>query len=131
MQVPANGDGPTHRVAALVAAEEPFASAAHLPPDPVVTNVLAPEQYAQVLYDLGLRDLHARLEVYPHELDSSDEVVEWVKGSTLTRFKRAYQPDVYAAFVDRYRAALLDEIGRHRPYLVPFKRILFSGRRPA
>jgi trans-aconitate 2-methyltransferase len=132
VQVPANGDAPAHRVAAAVAAEEPFASAApDLPPDPVVANVLAPERYAGLLYELGLRDLRVRLEVYPHELASSAEVVEWVKGTTLTRFWRALPEELHQPFEDRYRALLLAEIGDHQPYLFPFKRILFSGRRPA
>lgn len=132
VQVPANADAPTHRVAARVAAEEPFATEApDLPPDPVAANVLAPETYARVLYDLGLRDLRVRLEVYPHELASSADVVEWVKGTTLTRFKRALSAERYAAFEGRYREVLLAEIGHHAPYLFPFKRILLTGRRPA
>jgi trans-aconitate 2-methyltransferase len=131
VQVPANADAPTHRVAAAVAAEEPFATLApDLPPDPVAVNVLAPETYARLLYDMGLRDLHVRLEVYPHELASSADVVEWVKGTTLTRFREALAAGDYATFEARYREVLLAEIGRHEPYLFLFKRILFTGRRP-
>ena len=133
VQVPANADHPSHLVAAEVAAAEPFRSAfaAGPPVDPVAGNVLAPERYAEVLFDLGLVDIHVRLQVYPHVLASTDEIVEWVKGTTLNRFRAALAPPVYEAFLERYRRALLDRMGDRRPCLYPFKRILFAARAPA
>ena len=92
-------------------------------------NVLAPEEYAQLLDDLGFARQHVRLQVYPHHLDSTDEVVEWVKGTSLTRFQRAMSEDLYAQFLDRYRARLIEVLGDHHPYLYTFKRILFWARK--
>jgi trans-aconitate 2-methyltransferase len=130
--VPANADAPTHLVAARVAQEEPFASAAAgLGGDPVAENVLPPEAYARLLWALGLRGLQVRLVVYPHELASSADVVEWVKGTTLTRFRQALPGDLYEQFEARYREVLLADIGHHEPYLFPFTRILFAARRLA
>jgi trans-aconitate 2-methyltransferase len=37
--------------------------------------------------------------------------------------------DVYAEFLERYRALLLEELEDERPYFFPFKRILFWARR--
>ena len=71
---------------------------------------------------------HVRLQVYPHHLESSGEVVEWVKGTNLTRFERRLPAELYAQYLDRYRARLLDVLGDHRPYLYTFKRILFWAR---
>jgi trans-aconitate 2-methyltransferase len=90
-------------------------------------NVLAPEEYAQLLDDLGFTRQHVRLQVYSH-LDSTDEVVEWVKGTSLTRFQRAMPAETYAQFLDRYRARLIEVLGDHHPYLYTFKRILFWAR---
>jgi len=131
VQVPTNADHAAHRVAAAVASEEPFRSMFDGPPpsDPVEANVLRPEEYAELLHHLGYAEQHVRLQVYGMTLGSSDDVVEWVKGTTLTRFQRALPADAYDAFVgvyrDRLRAALKDE----RPYFYAFKRILFWGRR--
>jgi trans-aconitate 2-methyltransferase len=69
-----------------------------------------------------------RLQVYPHRLPSTGDVVEWVKGTNLTRFESALSPELYAEFLDRYRARLLDALGDHRPFLYTFKRILFRAR---
>ena len=37
---------------------------------------------------LGFVEQHVRLQVYGHHLDSTADVVEWVKGTSLTRFQR-------------------------------------------
>jgi trans-aconitate 2-methyltransferase len=131
VQMPTNADHPSHWVAREIAEEQPFLSAfdGAAPGDPVQGNVLAPEEYAQLLDDLGFSHQHVRLQVYPHHLDSTDEVVEWVKGTSLTRFQRAMSEDRYALFLDRYRARLIEVLGDHRPYLYTFKRILFWARK--
>ena len=86
VQVPANSDHPSHRLATEVASTEPFRTAiGDLPHDQVAANVLAPEQYAILLDHLGAADQHVRLTVYGHRLDSSADVVEWVKGTNLRR----------------------------------------------
>lgn len=131
VQVPTNADHASHRVAAIVASEEPYRSMFDGPPpsDPVADNVLTPGSYAELLHRLGYDDQHVRLQVYGMELASSDDVVEWVKGTTLTRFKQALPADRYEAFVDAYRARLRDALADQRPYFYAFKRILFWGRR--
>jgi trans-aconitate 2-methyltransferase len=99
-----------------------------LPGDPVVANVRAPEAYAVLLDDLGFERQHVRLQVYPHHLASAGDVVEWVKGTSLTRFRKVLAPEDYAEFLGRYRMRLLQVLGDRSPYLYCFKRILFWGR---
>lgn len=131
VQVPANADHPTHVVATQVAATEPFVSAMNglPPPDPVAANVLDPSAYATLLDKLGAVAQHVRLQVYPHRLASSASAVDWVKGTTLTRFARVMSPEMYDAFMIAYHDRLLDTIGDHSPYFYPFKRILMWARK--
>jgi trans-aconitate 2-methyltransferase len=119
VQLPANADHPSHTVLAEVTAELGIDAE----PDPVATNGLPPEQYAAVLDDLGAVRQHVRLQVYAHRLESSAAVVEWVKGTTLTRVRRATDEQGYAEFLDRYRQRLLAVIGDRSPYTYLFKRI--------
>ena len=56
--------------------------------------------------------------------------MEWTKGTTLTRYERLLPPELFEAFVTRYRRRLLDVVGEHEPYFYAFKRILFRGRLP-
>ena len=96
-----------------------------------VHHVARPEEYAELLDRLGYTRQHVRLQVYGHHLSRSADVVEWVKGTTLTRFREQLDPVTFDAFVERYRTRLLEVIGERAPYFYAFKRILFWGRRPA
>jgi trans-aconitate 2-methyltransferase len=134
VQVPDNAEQATHVVAAALAGREPYRSAfgpGGPPPDPVREHVLRPEQYAQLLFDLGYADQTVRLQVYPHVLPSSRHVVEWVRGTTLTRFRRTLPADLYEQFLVDYERELLAVLGRHEPHFFPFRRILFVARRPS
>jgi len=134
VQMPSNADHASHLVAAEVAAEARFAPAFHAcggpPPAPVTENVLPPEAYAELLWDLGYTEQHVRLQVYGPVLSSTADVVEWMKGTSLTRFERLLPTPTYAAFVSRYRERLVEVLGAHRPYYFAFKRILLRARRP-
>ncbi len=125
VQVPANGDHPAHRLAARLGAE----LLERPPADPVASNVLAPEEYCVLLDELGFATQHVRLQVYAHHLTSTAEVVEWVKGTSLNRFKEVLGPAGWERFVALYGDRLRAELGDRSPYLYPFKRILMWGRR--
>jgi len=125
VQIPTNADHPSHVVSAELG-EEWLGSDS--PPDPVAANVLTPEAYAGLLDQLGFARQHVRLQVYGHHLDSSSEVVEWVKGTSLTRFRPLMEPEAFDRFVDEYGRRLVARLGDHRPYFYPFKRILLWGR---
>jgi trans-aconitate 2-methyltransferase len=125
VQVPANGDHVSHRVSRELGTEWLGEAA---PADPVAGNVLSPEIYARLLAQLDFERQHVRLQVYTHTLASSADVVEWVKGTSLTRFKAVLEPDDYERFVEEYRLRLLTELGDYAPYLYTFKRILMWGR---
>jgi len=133
IQVPANPDMPSHVVARQLAEREPYLSlfGPDGPPiDPVQAHVLLPEDYAQILYDLGFERQHVRLQIYPHVLPSTRHVVEWVRGTMLTRFEQRLDPDAFNAFIADYETDLLAVLGDREPYFFPFRRILMWGRLP-
>jgi hypothetical protein len=80
-------------------------------------------------HQLGMAEPHVRLQVYPHVLPSSDDVVEWTKGTSLTRFFKRLPAKLHDPFVDAYRDELRARIGHQQPYFYAFKRILLWGRR--
>ena len=61
-------------------------------------------------------------------LASRDAVVEWVKGTMLTEYKRHLPEAVYDRFVDTYRGRLMAQLPDDRPFFYPFKRVLLWGR---
>ena len=133
VQVPANAHAATHTVASAVAAREPHRRAFGVdgpPADPVATNVLPPDDYARVLYELGYEDIHVHLRVYAHVLPTTRHAVEWVKGTTLTRFRSAMPAESYERFLVDYERELVSVMGDRSPCFFPFDRILLVARRP-
>jgi trans-aconitate 2-methyltransferase len=128
VQVPANGDHPAN--ATVVELSQDLADwFPDGPPRLVTDSVLAPERYASLLWDLDAVDQWVGLRVYAHELASTADVVEWLKGTTLNRVREALaDDDRYQAFVDQLTSAVLDRLGDQSPFLYTFKRILFWAR---
>lgn len=129
VQVPANSDHASHLASEAVAYTEPFLSAmGGTPPgDPVAQNVLTPEAYAELLYRLGFPSPRVRLQVYPHIMASSAAMVEWTKGTSLTRFFKVLPAELHDRFIADYRDDLIRRVGDRAPYLFAFKRILMYG----
>jgi trans-aconitate 2-methyltransferase len=116
VQMPANDDHPSHAVAAEVARE--------LGVEAKPVHVLAPERYSQLLFDLGYRRQHVRMQIYGHVLPSSEDVIEWVKGTLLT-----YYEGRDPRFIERYRERLLKVLGNRKLYFYTYKRLLIYGAR--
>jgi len=128
-QVPANFRHPSHVLARVVANEPPFIDALDGDvPEDRGRFVFSPELYADLLYELGAVDQVVRMEVYGHELASTGEVVEWVRGTLLTPFRRRLTPELFDQFVERYREVLVEELGDQEPYFYGFCRILCWAR---
>lgn len=130
VQMPANFDHPSHRVAAEVAREAPFRDALAGAP-PLERPALEPVEYAVLLDRLGYRVQHVRLQVYGHHLQSRDEVVEWVKGTLLTAYRERLGEALHERFVESYRERLRAALADTRPFFFTFKRLLLWGERPA
>lgn len=128
VQVPANFHHPSHTIADRLGQEHGLEALDR------TETVLSPSDYATLLHDLGAVDEHVRLVVYGARLDRTDDVVEWVKGSLLTHYRRELGDERFAGFLDRYHRELLETLGDPSgaaPYYFPFERILMSAHRPA
>lgn len=126
-QVPANFGHPSHTIADEVGSEmglEPLERA---------IGALSAARYAEILWAAGLRDLDVTLRIYGVEMARTDDVLEWVAGTLLTRFERQLDAEGFAEFTSRYRRRLLTSLGDpagSSPYYYAFPRILCRGRLP-
>jgi trans-aconitate 2-methyltransferase len=59
------------------------------------------------------------MQIYGHVLPSSEDVIEWVKGTLLTFYEGRD-----ARFMPLYRERLLKRIGNSKPYFYTYKRVL-------
>jgi trans-aconitate 2-methyltransferase len=125
VQVPANHDHLSHRLAYEIAREPPFAGA--LAGYERGKPVLEPEEYAHALFRLGFREQHVRLVVYAHPMPARDAVVEWVRGTLLTDIQKRLPGELWERYLAVYRARLVAALPDERPFLYTYKRILFWG----
>lgn len=127
VQVPSNADHPVYLLASELGKKWLGDEA---PMDTVAKNVYKPEQYATLLYQLGFSKQNVRLQVYDHHLGTTLDTLEWVKGTSLNRFKSIMSIQQYSNFLEEYKAVLIKELGEHSPYFFTFKRILIWGQLP-
>lgn len=123
VQMPCNFDHPSHQIAQhlghTVFKNQLLDEEREIP-------VLKMEQYAELLYALGFENPIVRVQVYPHAMKSGHDVIEWVKGTLLTDFKKKMKPEDFNMFLQEYTRQLLKQIGTGS-YLYCFKRILLWG----
>jgi trans-aconitate 2-methyltransferase len=126
VQVPSNHGHISHRLIMETAQAEPFCSilkgfVRHAPVPPI-------DEYAQILFDLGAENILVFEKVYAHVLENSDAVLEWVSGTALVPyFERLgkHKDEFVTALRHKLAAAMPGS-----PLFYPFKRTLFSARKP-
>jgi trans-aconitate 2-methyltransferase len=126
VQVPSNHNHISHQIYRETASEEPFKSILH--GFQRYAPVLSIGEYARLFFDCGAEDIIVFEKVYPHILQDSDAVVEWISGTALVPyFERLgqHQPEFVDVLRTKMRRALPD-----RPVFYPFQRTLFSARKP-
>ncbi len=63
-------------------------------------------------------------------MGSTSDVVEWGKGTGLTRFEKPMGPSLYERFISELTRRVVDALGEHEPFFYTFKRVLFWGGLP-
>jgi trans-aconitate 2-methyltransferase len=119
VQMPANDDHPSHRIAAEVARS--------LGVEARSDHVLPIERYAALLQRLGYERQHVRMQVYGHLLPSPEDVVEWVRGALLTHYESVMSEEKFGEFLEEYRIRLREALGAERPFFYTYKRVLLWG----
>ncbi|MEP7288156.1 MAG: methyltransferase domain-containing protein [Chloroflexota bacterium] len=126
VQLPSNHNYFTHSVISEIASEEPYRTA--LAGWTRTFPVLPVDQYAELLYAHGGRELTVFEKVYPHVLEDADAVANWTRGTTLVPYFERLPQALHTPFMDRYRERL-HEHWSGSPAFYPFRRILFAATR--
>lgn len=126
VQVPSNHNHISHQIYRETAEEEVFKSVLqgfqrHAP-------VLTIDQYARILFDSEAEQITVFEKVYPHILENSDAVVEWISGTALVPYfeRLGEHKDEFVEAIRRKMRAVMPVA----PVFYPFRRILFTARKP-
>lgn len=126
VQIPSNHNHISHQIYRETAAEEPFKSV--LSGFQRYAPVLSIDEYARLFFECGAENMIVFEKVYAHVLEDADAVVEWISGTALVPyFERLGEDkeDFVEALRAKMRLALPDT-----PVFYPFRRTLFSARKP-
>lgn len=126
VQVPSNHNHISHQIYRETASEEPFKSI--LNGFQRYAPVLSIDDYARLFFECGAEEIVVFEKIYPHILEDSDAVVEWISGTALVPyFERLgeHKEEFVNAIRVKMRAAMPET-----PVFYPFRRTLFSARKP-
>ena len=125
VQVPSNHHHISHQLIRELANEEPYLGI--LKGFNRQAPVLPIDQYTQILFDCGAQDIIIFEKIYPHILEDSDAVVDWVSGTALVPYFEklgAHKNEFLNVLRKRMRSAIPQS-----PVLYPFRRTLLSVRK--
>lgn len=125
IQMPSNFDYPTHTLAQELGQEAAYQKWLPSSGGPAVLHA---EEYAQMLFSLGFKEQSVRIQIYPHVLESTDSLVDWVKGTLLTYYQGHLPPELFDQFLNAYSRRIKAYFGDVKPMFLPFKRILLWAR---
>jgi len=126
VQVPSNHNHISHQIYRETANEELFKFI--LNGYQRYAPVLAIDDYARIFFNCGAENIVVFEKIYPHVLEDADAVVEWISGTALVPYfeRLGEHKDAFVQSVrEKMRAAMPDS-----PVFYPFRRILFSARKP-
>jgi len=126
VQIPSNHNHISHQIYRETANEELFKFV--LNGFQRYAPVLTIDDYARIFFNCGADNIVVFEKTYPHVLQDADAVVEWISGTALIPyFERLgeHKEAFVESIREKLRAAMPDS-----PVFYPFRRILFSARKP-
>ncbi len=127
VQIPSNHNHISHLLIRETAKEAPFNKI--LNGFERIAPVLSIEQYTKILFEQNAKNIIVFEKIYPHILENSDAVVEWISGTALVPYFEKlgeHKPEFLEVLRRKMKKALPES-----PLLYPFRRILFSAMKPS
>ena len=126
VQIPSNHNHISHQIYRETANEELFKFI--LNGFQRYAPVLTIDDYARIFFNCGAENIIVFEKIYPHVLENADAVVDWISGTALVPyFERLgeHKEEFVQSIREKMRAAMPDN-----PVFYPFRRTLFSARKP-
>ena len=126
VQIPSNHNHISHLLIRETAKEDPFNKI--LNSFERMSPVLTIEQYTKILFEQNAVNIVVFEKIYPHVLENSDAVVEWISGTALVPYFEKLG-EHKSEFLEVLRMKM-KKVLPESPLLYPFRRILFSAMKP-
>lgn len=126
VQMPVQSENILNKILFQLASEEPFRT--QLGSWNRVSPVLSIDEYAQILFDAGLKDLNISVKVYPIIADDYEKLYQFISGSALIPYVEKLDEVDKEKFITEYKKRISEQFNSF-PAIYAFKRLLLYGRK--
>lgn len=124
IQMPSQKENVLNQMLLDMVQEEPFSSA--LKGWKKISPILSIDEYAQILFENGCKEMNIIQKVYPLIVHNSNELLEFISGSALIPYFERFTDDIKTLFIQEYQRRVQQRFSAS-PILYAFKRILIKG----
>ncbi|KOP39743.1 methyltransferase domain-containing protein [Flavobacterium sp. WLB] len=126
VQMPVQPKNKLNKILSELVDEEPFKS--YLKGYKRDSPVLGLDEYAQILFDGGLKDIEILQKVYPIIADDHETLYNFISGSALIPYIERLEGEQKELFIKTYKERIAVNFPK-LPAIYAFKRILMYGRK--
>ncbi|WP_126973958.1 methyltransferase domain-containing protein [Gynurincola endophyticus] len=126
IQMPVQNDNVLNQLLMELIDEQPFAS--YLNNWKRLSPVLSLDDYAQLLFDNGIKDMQLFQKVYPIIADDHEALYKFISGTSLVPYLERLEGKEKELFIKEYKARIAKRFTK-LPAIYAFKRILIYGKK--
>ena len=126
VQMPMQSENILNQILFKLASEEPYKT--QLQNWNRVSTVLSMDEYTQMMFDAGLKDLNIYVKVYPIIADNSEKLFQFISGSALIPYLEKLDEVKKDNFISEYKKRIGEDFKKF-PAIYPFKRLLLYGKK--
>jgi trans-aconitate 2-methyltransferase len=126
VQMPVQSNNTLNQILFKLASEEPFKT--QLQNWNRVSPVLSMDEYTQVMFDAGLKDLNISVKIYPIIAEDAEKLFQFISGSALIPYLERLNEENKKKFISEYKKRICEHFKKF-PVIYAFKRLLLYGKK--
>lgn len=126
VQMPVQSENTLNQILFQLASEDPYKT--QLQDWNRVSPVLNLDDYAKMMFDSGLKDLHISIKVYPIIAEDAEKLFQFISGSALIPYLERLSEANKETFINEYKNRIAEKFNIF-PAIYAFKRVLLYGRK--
>lgn len=126
VQMPVQSENILNQILFQLASEEPFKT--QLQHWNRVSPVLSLDEYAQIFFNAGLKNIQISIKVYPIIAENAEELFNFISGSALIPYLERLNEEQKAIFIKEYKTRIENQFTKFSA-IYAFKRLLLYGRK--
>lgn len=126
VQMPMQSQNVLNQILVQLASEQPFKT--ELNGFNRISPLLTIDEYAQVLFDVGLQDLNISVRVYPIIANDVETLFNFISGSALIPYLERLNEEQQDVFTTEFKNRIAQKF-KSFPAIYSFKRLLMYGRK--